>query len=178
MLMVSHTPMMAPMEIAIVSDLLSAYCPRRVLEWGIGGSTVHWSQLDFIESWTVIEHDAGWVEIYKSHLPDKVIARHINFPAYWQHSGDYDFVLVDGRERVKCLKTASQMESKPLVVLHDAARPRYKPAWDFFEHVLILTPGNKNDGSPQGPWHRGLAAFWQLVSPCEYLRSQGIEIDQ
>jgi hypothetical protein len=52
----------------------------------------------------------------------------------------FELVFVDGRARFDCLVTAKQLLAPGgVVVLHDAQRENYQPAWKLFSHVFYHT---------------------------------------
>jgi hypothetical protein len=67
----------------------------------------------------------------------------------------FDLIIVDGRERVKCLSRARDLlVPGGSVLLHDASRPRYAPAWAYYRHAETLVGARDNPKDP-----RGLALF-------------------
>ena len=145
-------------EIEIVTALLEAREPGTVLEWGAGGSTVYWPLRFSDASWTAVENDMGWVKKVSETAPDNVTLLYRTAPDYWELpdvAGPFDMVLVDGRHRVKCVKRSKGLlASGGFVLLHDAVRPRYKPAWDVYPNSKWL-----HDGRPRRN-HKGLVMFW------------------
>ena len=153
-------PMMEPREIAALRDLLTKRRPRRVLEWGSGGSTLTWPvEFPEIEWWT-LEHNRAYYDGLRTRVSANVHFLHLAFPAYYEISpqefGLFDLIIVDGRQRVKCLNAArSLLAPGGVVVLHDSSRERYKPAWDYYRTTRELSPPNPERGKDQ----RGLTLF-------------------
>lgn len=153
-----QTPMMTEEEVEIITALLKERQPRRVLAWGSGGSTIYWPpRHPCVQAWISVEHDETWANAVEPYLDPKVHLLLIPFPGYWDylcHSGPFDMILVDGRHRVECMEVASRIVApKGLVLLHDSARKRYKPAWDFFAHSKTVTEGIEAG--------QGLTMFWR-----------------
>jgi predicted O-methyltransferase YrrM len=62
---------MHPMEIAQVFAIFEAVGPRRVLEWGSGGSTATLlAEFDCIQRYVSVEHHADWYEHVRSAVTD------------------------------------------------------------------------------------------------------------
>jgi len=162
-------PWMSPEEIVRMNELLEERRPAYCLEWGAGGSTVYWpSRYPFIRLWVSVEHDEDWYNRMRGlvganvkllHLP--VDSEEYCSPAVLRLGGNrkYDFILVDGRRRVECLRVASRLVKRDgVVVLHDAGRLHYRPGWEFFSERRLLTEGEIP--LPDGGYkHRGLMVF-------------------
>jgi hypothetical protein len=149
-------PLMTQSEIFFLEDSLLALARKTArlhcLEWGAGGSTVHFTQ--FLDShgidyrWLSLEHDRTWFEQVAAATEGnrKVQLRHIDIgpgDPHWKHvtmdsyvdfprtlRRKFDFILVDGRKRRRCLIEAASV-AKPggIVALHDASRPHYHCAF-------------------------------------------------
>jgi predicted O-methyltransferase YrrM len=64
-------PMMDPIEWSQIMAIVHAVGPRRMLEWGSGGSTrAILAASPFIETYVSVEHDRGWYERVKSAVTD------------------------------------------------------------------------------------------------------------
>jgi hypothetical protein len=142
--------MMDYIEIDIITEILMKRKPRICLEWGSGYSTIYFPR--FIPSgskWISIEHERKWfhkikhligndrrIEIYWAPSccyswtdPNKDgsfsdLKDYIEFPE--KFGTKFDFILIDGRARLHCLRVACKlMEPDGVVVLHDANRKRY-----------------------------------------------------
>lgn len=76
-----YRPLMSPAEFSQLMTAIWAICPRRVLEWGSGGSTqTILAQCPFIERYLSIEHDPGWYERVKLAVDDPRLALHLVEP--------------------------------------------------------------------------------------------------
>lgn len=134
-----------------------------IFEWGSGGSTVYFSNLlrergvNF--KWTSVEYNKGWfqqIDAATKELPDVTVLpylvnndrlrqRRTNMDAYVNAAKDqakkFDFILVDGRKRRRCLLEAKYLlESSGMVALHDASRTYYHCALEEFTQGKFLTP--------------------------------------
>src|SRR3989344_3767391 len=135
--------------------------PLRILEWGSGGSTAYFT--DFLKrhgisyKWLSLEYNKKWhdeIRRLKSADPDTKIVlfdarndelkqRRTNmddYVAYPKTLGvKYDFILVDGRKRRRCLVEASSLIFPDgAVVLHDAERKYYHCAFLHFPYSRFL----------------------------------------
>jgi hypothetical protein len=108
-----------------------------LFEFGSGYSTLFYAKK--VKAVTSVEYDEKWLHIIKSQLPDNVniifkqqdvdgdYCRVIN------STGEkYDVVIVDGRDRVNCIKQSiSALTSKGVILLDDSQRKRYQEGIDF-----------------------------------------------
>lgn len=146
-----------------------------VFEWGSGCSTV-WLALR-VHHVTTIEHQLDWITKVRADLVDIDAARQwpvtmVHYPVddenYWKciETAHFvpDCVLVDGRNRVKCMAHAAPV-LKPggLLVLDNADRPDYSAGcallagWELHEF-----------GEPNGSW--GTGGIWKTnvwIKPLE-----------
>ena len=143
------------------------------LEWGSGGSTLRFSGLMPAGStWLAVEHQGGWYKRVRRALsqrglqgvevhlvkPDKpytegtvdgdaqTFESYIRLPSTRNLS--FNFVLLDGRSRIACARSAwSMLRADGIMVLHDAQREQYEPArprdaW----RVLVRDPSRMEAG--------------------------------
>jgi hypothetical protein len=108
-----------------------------LFEFGSGYSTLFYAKK--VKAVTSVEYDEKWLHIIKSQLPDNV---NIIFKQQ-DVDGDYcrvikstgkkyDVVIVDGRDRVNCIKQSiSALTSKGVILLDDSQRERYQEGIDF-----------------------------------------------
>ena len=134
--------------------LASCEAGGRVFEFGGGGSTLWFA--DHGADVVTVEHDRDWVEHLATALVDEArcqlihrdssndYAEYVATIAEWPDA-HFDVVVVDGRERVRCLRESiSKVRPGGLLILDDAERPRYRAAFDAVDwpHVTYrgLTP--------------------------------------
>lgn len=153
---------MSPKEIAIMESVLLSYGKHvDVLEWGSGGSTVHFTR--FLRSkgvsytWTSIEYNRDWYERISGIVKDdknikltlfdvgntELKQRYIpmdEYVAYPRMLGvKYDVIFVDGRKRRRCLLEASKLlRPKGIVLLHDARRTYYHRAFSAYKDSRVV----------------------------------------
>jgi hypothetical protein len=108
-----------------------------VFEFGSGGSTKWWGRR--VRRVLSVEHDLAWYESVSSSLDDNINIVHIAL----EYDGDYskyilnyfecfDVVVIDGRDRVNCIKNCLRaLTSNGVVILDNSDRPQYKDGVDF-----------------------------------------------
>lgn len=139
---VPTVPMLNPSEVEALRKRLALLAPgSRVLEWGAGGSTLYWPR-EFPElEWVTVEHDPAWAKAVRPRLPGnaRLIERELGH-AYWRlEEGTFDLIIVDGRERVRCMDAArAYLRPGGAVILHDSSRRRYGPGMDYYKHQTLL----------------------------------------
>lgn len=154
-------PMMSDQEIKIVDDILTTKKPRHCLEWGSGISTVYFPRKHRSVRWLAVEHNGNYVIAIAPLLPD-------NSSVIWtpdnewyvdsvKHSRVFDFILIDGLQRERCLEIAKEIiRPGGTILLHDSGREEYQ---EFIKkhNGEILCDGEKRVGDYFA--HRGLARF-------------------
>lgn len=111
-----------------------------ILEYGVGGSTIWFSSFSNVNIIS-IEHDKSWYQKVNSYLS-------INYPDRKNYSiilhdrpynevvltlnKTFDIILVDGRDRVMCIKNSFRyLNKKGVLMLDNSDRPKYKEAFEF-----------------------------------------------
>lgn len=112
-----------------------------LFEYGGGNSTFFWATR--CRGVTTVEHDQDW---YKKVAENKPVNADIHFQAL-EYGGDYcrfpnsldkkfDVIIVDGRDRVNCCKSAvNSLTDKGVIVLDDALRESYKEAYSYLSAI-------------------------------------------
>ncbi len=127
-----------------------------LFEFGSGYSTFFYAKK--VMSVTSLEYDESWFKLIKSQIPSNVqlIYKEKDIDgAYCRAIGDtdekYDVVIVDGRDRVNCVKkSVSALSSKGVILLDDSQRERYKEAIEFAREMdfrVLSIEGLKATGS-------------------------------
>jgi hypothetical protein len=109
----------------------------KVFEFGSGGSTLWWA--DRVSEVISIEHDRVWHEKFKNIQKDNVRTYHIDLICNGDYSkkileyNDYfDLVIIDGRDRVNCMKNClPALRPDGVVILDNSDRPDYTEGVDF-----------------------------------------------
>lgn len=160
-------PMMDDHEVEAMASLIKTRKPKRVLEWGGGGSTLYWPEKYPNIDWVTIEHNPKWVEALSERIPENVTLLDRKYPEYYQHDdrlGKFDLIIVDGRKRVMCLDIARKyLKRGGAVILHDAGRERYAPGMQYYKNKKVLSPP-KEGKDPRG--------LYLLTTPKK--RTQGV----
>ena len=108
-----------------------------IFEFGSGYSTYFYARK--VLAVTSVEYDEDWFQLIKSDLPENVNliykAKDVDGD-YCRIIGtaneQYDVVIVDGRDRVNCVKQSiSALSAKGIILLDDSQRERYKEGIEF-----------------------------------------------
>lgn len=105
----------------------------RVFEWGAGASTVWLARR--AESIVSVEHDPDWVATLRRQTEpleqitllyrERANGAYVN--AITEQQGQFDLIVVDGRDRVACLDAAKPyLAPGGLIVFDDSGRSRYR----------------------------------------------------
>lgn len=123
--------------------ILDCFRPRYIFEFGTGKSTDIFCSYPDVEQVVSVEHDDAYAELIKTryysnhrliveHDPDRYAGAIQDAP---------DFIFVDGRFRVACLRRAKQVKGA-IVMLHDSDRSKYKEGIDLFTFKVYTDGGN------------------------------------
>lgn len=123
-------PVVSILEERLTKDL-------NLFEFGSGYSTLFYAKK--VRAVTSVEYDEKWLHIIKSQVPEnvKIIFKREDVDAdYCRAIGEtadrYDVVIVDGRDRVNCIKQSiSALSAKGVILLDDSQRERYQEVFDF-----------------------------------------------
>lgn len=111
----------------------------RVFEWGSGNSTLFWSC--HVKEVVSIEHDRYWYQKMLEIIPENVTMKY----CVLEYGGEYcrkileekekfDIILVDGRDRVRCVQNAVfQLKENGLIILDDSEREEYRSGCNFMK---------------------------------------------
>lgn len=103
-----------------------------LFEFGSGYSTFFYARL--VHRVTSVEYDDAWFQLIKKNLPENVelVNKQADIDAEYcrviTSSGrKYDVVIVDGRDRVNCIKQSiKSLSERGAVLLDDSMRERYR----------------------------------------------------
>jgi len=152
-------PLMYAEEIRALHALIKERKPRRVLEWGGGGSTLYWPAKYPGIDWVTIEHDLKWCEGLRGRISESVTLLHLGPPDIYSVTptaiGTFDLIIVDCRNwRVECLDNARNLLNPGgVVVQHDSWNPRWKAGWKYYSEPVQLAAPRKTGK------RRGLVMF-------------------
>ncbi len=154
-------PWMKVREIDVIKEILERLKPGKCLEWGAGYSTLFYPKYISPDAeWISIEHEKEWfLNINEMNRRGNVSIHHVapnNYPwtdqlgdgaysdltdyiQFPEKFGRFDFILVDGRARVECIKKASELLSDHgIVILHDANRKNYEESWKNYRYQALF----------------------------------------
>ena len=102
-----------------------------VFEYGAGNSTLWWGRR--VSKVVSCEHDAEWCAKLRDQLPETVELRLVALEPEGLYAQEiarfqnaFDIVVVDGRERVACIKNSlAALKSDGVIVFDNSARERY-----------------------------------------------------
>tara|TARA_B110000259_G_C13877817_1_gene347554 strand:+ start:65 stop:715 length:651 start_codon:yes stop_codon:yes gene_type:complete len=110
-----------------------------VFEYGSGNSTKWYAER--VKTVTSVEHDMPWFNIVKDNMPENVDLKYQELI----YEGDYsnysnicdkkfDIVIVDGRDRVNCIKNSlSSLKREGVIILDDSERDDYLDALNYLD---------------------------------------------
>jgi hypothetical protein len=133
----SAVPWMNYPVVALLKDRLNSQ--MRLFEYGSGYSTLFFSGL--VGEVVSVEYDPRWHDEISKKLPKNArlmfVKNDVNgnyCRAIHQVDGLFDVVLVDGRDRVNCIKQAlSKLNDTGIIVLDDSQRDYYQVG---IEHAM------------------------------------------
>ena len=112
-----------------------------LFEYGSGYSTVYWGSK--VNKVTAVEHDYTWFKIVSEILPENVEIIHIelndtgNYVNAAVNSGKkYDFIVIDGRERIACIKSAiNALSEQGIILLDDSHKTKYQKGVEYLQNT-------------------------------------------
>lgn len=103
-----------------------------ILEFGAGNSIIWFSSKT--KNLITIEHDPIWYQKIKSQINTEIRL----IPRPYNHVYDefpdefFDFILVDGRDRVKCVESAhKKIKPNGILILDNSERERYSAVFNI-----------------------------------------------
>jgi hypothetical protein len=198
-------PLMRKSEIKVLERELLLLGKQKerinILEWGSGGSTIYFS--NFLEekriqyTWLSLEYNKQWYqkvfERIKNNSNIKMILfdvgnnnlrqrndemnEYVEYPKSLEKK--FDFILVDGRKRRRCLLEAQKLLNPGGVVfLHDAQRKYYHCVLGNYSDSFFICPHlwrgkNEQVNFFRKVFYKFFYLFWQ---PIIYLDFWGITI--
>ncbi len=131
----SELPWMNYSIIGLLEDRLQK--EHSIFEFGSGASTQFFARL--VSRVVSIEYDKVWFSLITDRLPGNatVLYREKDYDGKYCRSiretdESYDGVIVDGRDRVNCVKQSLEsLSERGVVILDDSHRAQYQDAIDF-----------------------------------------------
>jgi len=128
----NELPWMNYPVVAILNERLSKHI--ELFEYGSGYSTIYYSQR--VRSVTSIEYDQQWLAKMHNRLPENANVYFVEKDVDGEYcraikhfSQLFDVVVIDGRDRVNCVKHAiDKLSDEGIIILDDSHRAEYSPA--------------------------------------------------
>ena len=129
-----------------------------IFEYGSGYSTLYFAPK--VRTIISVEHDIAWLEKMKADIPGNSTINYIELDvngAYAQSSVNsgkqFDIIIVDGRDRVNCMKQSVEaLNRRGVLILDDAQREEYRPGINYlgeknFKRISFtgIAPGNLDE---------------------------------
>ncbi|MBD3269963.1 FkbM family methyltransferase [Candidatus Peregrinibacteria bacterium] len=110
-----------------------------IFEYGSGNSTLYWAKL--CHKLYTVEHNLEWYNKIKAEIPSNVSLQHCDLSDPDQYANtinmsklQFDVIIIDGRERVRCINTSSKcLKKNGIIVLDDSEREKYEDGIRFLE---------------------------------------------
>lgn len=108
-----------------------------IFEYGSGNSTLWYAKK--VRYVTSVEHEQNWYDKVKSNLPDNasIYYSHLVYGKEYCHfakslNKKFDLIIVDGRDRVNCIKNSIEcLTSNGVIILDDSERSSYIDAIQY-----------------------------------------------
>lgn len=146
----------------ILAHLVDTHKDLTVFEFGSGASTIWFSKQKNIKQLVSCEHNKEWNEkvwmhvnrakldfYYLRDLPYNNIIKDFKF-------NTFDIILVDGRNRVKCIESAlPHLKPTGVLILDNSERDYYQPGMDLmknFQRIDTFQPNPDKYGFTYSGW--------------------------
>lgn len=112
-----------------------------VFEYGSGNSTLWWAER--VNSVYACEHDRTWYKSIKERTPSNVTLQQIDLDYGGEYAGEigkyskkFDIAVVDGRDRVNCIRNSlGALAEGGVIILDDSNVPDYEEGRQFLNAV-------------------------------------------
>jgi len=111
-----------------------------VFEWGSGMSTLWWAEK--VKEVITCEHEKQWYERMKrGGVPPNVRLNHVSLTESGKYSnfvlecgGTFDIIVIDGRERVNCVRKAvNALKRGGVIVWDNSDRDKYRDGYAYLK---------------------------------------------
>lgn len=111
----------------------------RVFEWGMGNSTLFWSQ--YVGEVVSVESDLKWYQKMQKFIPQNVRAKYCEL----EYGGEYcrsildeaekfDIILIDGRDRVRCAyNSVGKLKKNGIIIWDNTDRSEYEDGYAYLK---------------------------------------------
>jgi len=111
----------------------------RVFEWGMGNSTLFWSQ--YVAEVVSVESDLEWYGKMREIVPNNVFPRYYKLEyngeycrAILDEQGEFDIILIDGRDRVRCAyNSLEKLKGNGIIIWDNTERAYYEEGYGFIK---------------------------------------------
>jgi precorrin-6B methylase 2 len=111
-----------------------------IFEFGSGNSTLFYSGK--VRTVTAVENDKKWFDLISGNIPENVSLEFINLETNGRYSHaayytgkKFDIIIVDGRDRVNCIKNSiSSLKKAGIIILDNSERKEYQEGVEFLRH--------------------------------------------
>lgn len=111
----------------------------RVFEYGAGNSTLFWGR--YVKDVVAIEYDYDWYRNMKQIIPENVELKYLELEyggAYCEailgEKEEFDIVVIDGRDRVRCAKNAvNKIKEEGVIIWDDTDRDSYREGYEYLK---------------------------------------------
>lgn len=109
----------------------------RVFEWGMGNSTLFWSQ--YVGEVVSIESDMKWYQKMCGIIPENVLPKYCELEYNGEYcrqilnaDGEFDIIFIDGRDRVRCsYNSVAKLKPDGVIIWDDTDRESYNNGYEF-----------------------------------------------
>lgn len=111
----------------------------RVFEWGMGNSTLFWSQ--YVAEVVSVESDREWYQKMNTIVQGNAFPRYCKLEydgeycrAILNEQGKFDIILIDGRDRVRCAyNSLEKLKENGVIIWDNSERKYYQEGYDFLK---------------------------------------------
>jgi precorrin-6B methylase 2 len=109
-----------------------------VFEYGSGSSTLWWASR--VRRVVACEHDKEWHELARKRVPQNVQIAHVDLAdeqyarEILKYRDEFDVIVIDGRDRVRCaLNCLTALKRDGVILWDNSERTEYRPGYDYLE---------------------------------------------
>lgn len=137
-------PLYTPSSLKVLNEIISP--DFKVLEFGSGHSTLWYGEK--VKEVVSVEHNPKWHKFVSNLLEEKkltnvdykLVKRPYNTVAENYPDGYFDLIIIDGRDRVKCIKSSlNKLKVGGYLIFDNSDRKRYKEGIEFLSHLSHTT---------------------------------------
>lgn len=111
----------------------------RVFEWGMGNSTLFWSQ--YVAEVVSVESNLEWYKKMQKIIPRNVRAQYCELEYGGEYcrkilneQGNFDIILIDGRDRVRCAgNSVGRLKEDGIIIWDNTDREEYRNGYAYLK---------------------------------------------